>query len=104
MRNRNLAILLHSGLRLRRLLVGHPDRSAGVRPNITNEVQLMNCLTAEVHSGTAEVHPMYALYLATLRACRMLAAKSTAYFGQVSCGDLLGRAGRLYLHLCQGIC
>lgn len=38
MRNRNLAVLPHSGLRLQRLLVGHPNQQAGIQPCITNEV------------------------------------------------------------------
>lgn len=37
-RNRNLAALPRAGVRLQRLLVGHPDRAIGVRPCITNEV------------------------------------------------------------------
>jgi hypothetical protein len=40
-RNRNLAVLPYSASRLQRLIVGHPDRSAGIRPNITNEVLLV---------------------------------------------------------------
>ena len=40
-RNRNLAVLPHTASRLQRLVIGHPERSAGIRPNITNEVLLV---------------------------------------------------------------
>jgi hypothetical protein len=55
-RNRNLAILPYAASRLQRLIIGHPDRSAGVRPTITNEVTL-----AHTEMPTpAERQPVYA--------------------------------------------
>jgi hypothetical protein len=56
-RNRNLAVLPHTAPRLQRLVIGHPDRSAGVRPNVTNEVVLMQL--ASPHAVCCQLTPAW---------------------------------------------
>ena len=56
-RNRNLAVLPHTASRLQRLVIGHPERSAGIRPSITNEVPLVQLGKPWLCSfGTVNVH------------------------------------------------